>query len=394
MATVGSGRGSQRADDGLRAGARAKRILKWRACLPKLFPELLCQRPGDEAAKDVTHHQPSQTACRLGQSNHAAPNRSASATSWGTFAPASESAACPRSTTMASSSMSTRRCSLVHPDGPAAAPRRALRKLASRRSLQTWAGGTDRGSRLGSRGTCAADGRRAGSRSAWSVSGMAGASGGAVRAFGCRGNLSEMCERGGSVSPATDVGLRASFGGARFGSRAGRTCWAAFALSRSSCVHWPSQNKRLTAIWQFCVASKWVPGEHALTTRAGPLLLKRKLTDVQEFFFFSRTFSPDVRGPSARVQRPTGRVRTLASGLRARGRLGLRRGPRGGRAQLPHRNRLHPAAARATTPRRRAWQRQRGCRTSVGPILHMQQPGAAAGGKNLIHLCHFQGWYF
>ena len=53
---------------------------------------------------------------------------------------------------MASSSMSTRRCSLVHPDGPAAAPRRALRKLASRRSLQTWAGGTDREGRDSGRG--------------------------------------------------------------------------------------------------------------------------------------------------------------------------------------------------------------------------------------------------
>ena len=98
------------------------------------------------------------------------------------------------------------------------------------------------------------------------------------------------------------------------------------------------------------------------------------------FFFFSRTFSPVIRGPSARVQRPTGRVRTLAGGLRAGGCFRLRRGPRGGRAPLPPRNRLHPAAARATTPRRRAWRRQPGCRTSVGPILHMQQPGAAAGG--------------
>ena len=101
---------------------------------------------------------------------------------------------------------------------------------------------------------------------------------------------------------------------------------------------------------------------------------------AEEVVFFSpRTFSPVARGPSARVQRPTGRVRTPAGGLRAGGRLRLRRGPRGGRAPLPHRNRLHPAA-RATTPRRRAWRRQLGCLTSVGPILHMQQPGAAAGG--------------
>ena len=51
------------------------------------------------------------------------------------------------------------------------------------------------------------------------------------------------------------------------------------------------------------------------------------------------------------------------------------------RAPLPpHRNRLHAAAAQATTPRRCASRRQLGCRTSVGPILHMQQPGGAAGG--------------
>ena len=145
---------------------------------------------------------------------------------------------------MASSSMSTRRCSLVHPDGPAAAPRRALRKLASRRSLQTWAGGTDGGSRPGSRGTCAADGRRAGSRSAWSISGVAGASRGAVRAFAAA-EISPRCASAEARSaPRRMSASEPASGGARFGSRAGRTCWAAFALSRSSCVHWPSQNKR------------------------------------------------------------------------------------------------------------------------------------------------------
>jgi len=76
--------------------------------------------------------------------------------------------------------------------------------------------------------------------------------------------------------------------------------------------------------------------------------------------------------PCARELRPPVGVTALGSGLRAKDRLG-------------HRQRVcgvckrhHQMAAPAATPRRRAWRRWRGCRTSSGPILH--KPEASAGG--------------
>ena len=70
-----------------------------------------------------------------------------------------------------SSSSRTRRCSIVQPDGPAAAPRRARRRLTSSRRGQIAMTGEERGSSGGS-----------GSRSAASVSDVAGANGEAIKA--------------------------------------------------------------------------------------------------------------------------------------------------------------------------------------------------------------------
>ena len=98
---VGSGRRLHCADDGLGACTCAKRVN--------------CLRPGKQAPKEVAHDH---------QRNHAAQSH-ASATSLGIFAPASLSAACPRSSAVVSPSMRTLRYSFVHPDRPAAAPRRA-----------------------------------------------------------------------------------------------------------------------------------------------------------------------------------------------------------------------------------------------------------------------------
>ena len=56
----------------------------------------------------------------------------------GPFAPSSLSAACPDSSAAVSSSSKTLRCSLVHPDGPAPATRRDLRKLFNTSALQNF----------------------------------------------------------------------------------------------------------------------------------------------------------------------------------------------------------------------------------------------------------------
>ena len=72
----------------------AQRVLERRACCSECFPELLSQRPGHEAAKDVAHDQCPRSTCWLCQRKHA---RSAFATSQGTSAPTSLSAACPNS---------------------------------------------------------------------------------------------------------------------------------------------------------------------------------------------------------------------------------------------------------------------------------------------------------
>ena len=203
------------------------------------------QRPGHQATKDVTHCK-ARTPPVGFVSATMRPSRSASATSLGTFAAASLSAACPRSSAVVSFSMTNMRCSFVHPDGPAAAPRRALRKLISKSALQTWAGAADIGSTLGWMGTCASGGRRTGSRSAWSVSAVAGAKGGAVRALAAA-DISPRCASAEARSARRRMSLSeptCGDSGARTASRTGWAGWAAATLSRSNCVQLPSQNKR------------------------------------------------------------------------------------------------------------------------------------------------------
>ena len=69
---VGFRCGPQRPDQRLRASARAERVLKRRARLPKLLPELLCQRACHEPAKDIPNHERPHSARRLSQRNHPA----------------------------------------------------------------------------------------------------------------------------------------------------------------------------------------------------------------------------------------------------------------------------------------------------------------------------------
>ena len=117
--------------------------------------------------------------------------RSAAAMTSGTSVSASLCAAWWSNCMSSSESRSRRKCSLVQPDGPGAAPRRARRKLLAkaRRKLLTkaphdsltgscgWCWRTAFG--IGTRGLC---GLRAGSRSSRSVSSLPGASSSAVSA--------------------------------------------------------------------------------------------------------------------------------------------------------------------------------------------------------------------
>ena len=106
------------------------------------------------------------------------PNRSESATSWALRPrPSSLSAACPDSSAAVSSSSKTLRCSLVHPDGPAPATRRDLRKLFNTSALQNFTNmswNNRVGPKFGRSSTCASGGRRTGPALSWQRGGRLG----------------------------------------------------------------------------------------------------------------------------------------------------------------------------------------------------------------------------
>ena len=111
------------------------------------------------------------------------PKRSAVAMTSATSASASLCVAWWSNCMSSSESRSRRKCSLVQPDGPGAAPRRARRKLLTKAPHDSLTGSCGwcwrTASGIGTRGLC---GLRAGSRSSRSVSSLPGASGSAVSA--------------------------------------------------------------------------------------------------------------------------------------------------------------------------------------------------------------------
>ena len=99
----------------------------------------------------------------------------------GTRAEARSEAASHRRRESDSDSSKTRRCSLVQPDGPAAAPRRARRRFCRNLVASTWSSSSGwKEATSSERGRCRTCGRRDGLRSSARVADESGARGSAT----------------------------------------------------------------------------------------------------------------------------------------------------------------------------------------------------------------------
>ena len=162
------------------------------------------------------------------------PSRTAAWMLSGSWARASCCAARKRRRASASESRRLRKCSAVAPDGPAAAPRRAWRRLARNFSSDRISSGGACVRSAGGRGRAGSGGRRAGSRSCAKVAGVPGARGSAVRARAAA-DSSPRCARAAARS------ARVWVLGRRGGGRGALWAVVGWASSSSAC-HCPGWN--------------------------------------------------------------------------------------------------------------------------------------------------------
>ena len=156
------------------------------------------------------------------------PKRKPAATCSGLSARAKHCAALHKSSQQSSSSSSTLKCSHMAPDGPAAAPLRALSKLVLNFAASTASGaGAWKSATQDGKGTWRLWGRLAGSRNSAAVSSVAGAKGAASKAELAADNPPRCAS-----AAARSARLWASFSALS----TGRRCWRAAPRAEAACA--------------------------------------------------------------------------------------------------------------------------------------------------------------